>query len=106
MRKNLARFLCGCGISPEVVESQFFLKFCCSLNSGYEGVTAKKKRQHDIPTLYAATKREVKEMISGQAKLSLGFDGFKDESGSHVINFVETVEEKCAFRTCLDPEGA
>lgn len=37
---KLARFLCGCGIAPDVVDSQVFKDFCKSLNSGYDGLSS------------------------------------------------------------------
>lgn len=106
VRKKLARIICGCGLAPEIVNSIFFKEFCHSLNSGYRNSSYNTLRNIDIPSFYSETKSKVSWMMSGQAKLTIGVDGFNYESGNHAINFVETVEDKRTFKNCMDPDGA
>jgi hypothetical protein len=39
----------------------------------------------------------------GNPLRTLGFDGFKTEAGTDVVNCTETAGDKCAFKSCVDP---
>ena len=54
--------------------------------------------------------KKIKEEIrsiwktKGEPLLTLGFDGFKTEAGTHVINFTESACDLTAYVECVDPE--
>lgn len=50
-------------------------------------------------------KSKIHTVFFNLGKPTLRFDGFKDENGGHLINYVEIVGEVCEFRRCLGPDG-
>lgn len=88
-RKAFAGMISGACIAPTLVENPGFLKFCRSLNSRYDGVSASTVRQTDIPALYENVRRQILDLLDGSQRLTLGWYGFKGEDNEHVVNFCE-----------------
>ena len=63
-------------------------------------------RKHFVPTLFEKTKEEIRGIWKnkGDPLLTMGFDGFKTEAGTHVVNFTESADDLTAFIDCVDPE--
>ncbi|KAJ8610757.1 hypothetical protein CTAYLR_010575 [Chrysophaeum taylorii] len=57
------------------------------------------------PRLFEETVQNINKMwfATGNFARTLGFDGFKTETGTHVIIVTECSGEKTAFKACVDP---
>lgn len=95
----------GAAIAPTLAKNTEFIKFCHSLNSGYEGVSAIIVRRTDIPTLYDDGRSQILDLLAWSEMFTLGWNGFKREDDEHEVNFCEGSDTSIAFRKWLDHEG-
>ena len=106
---KINRFLVGCAIAFNVTNTFFFIDMIRSLNSAAVKFIPKSDsfRRVHLPSLFKSTVEDVRKMwCSRQLPYrTIGFDGFKTEVGTHVVNVTETSGRVSAFVACIDPQG-
>ena len=104
---RVARLICGCALPFRIVVSPYFIELLQECNSAIGGRLAKDDafRTKWVPELYRTVCGQINEMWKalGYPLRTVGFDGFKSESGDHVVNVTETARDKTAFKKCVDP---
>jgi hypothetical protein len=105
--EKITRFIVGCALSFLIIESVFFLDLLASLNTAFMVYLVKSDafRTTWVPRLFESTVLQVADMwvAMGSPLRTLGFDGFKTEAGTHVVNCTESALDKTAFTSCVDP---
>lgn len=106
---KINRFLVGCAIPFNVTNSFLFIDMIKALNSAAVKFVPKSDsfRRTHLPNLFKNTVEDVRKMWSSRQMpfRTIGFDGFKTEIGTHVVNVTETSGNISAFVACIDPEG-
>lgn len=110
INQALMRFICGCGLAFNLIDSSFFRDFVKSLNQAYARKMPKQDafRNTHLPDLYNKIVQAISRMWYDEGNLpkTFGFDGYTDKAnGNQVVNCTETVSDKTAFVACIDPEG-
>ena len=87
---RVARLICGCALPFRIVVSPYFIELLQECNSAIGGRLAKDDafRTKWVPELYRTVCGQINEMWKalGYPLRTVGFDGFKSESGDHVVN--------------------
>ena len=103
----ITTFLVGCALPFTIVESIFFIEMITTLNSAFIKFLPKREafRRTWAPKIFESTVTGIDKMWAslGNPLRTFGFDGFKTEAGTHVINCTETSGDKTAFKSCIDP---
>jgi hypothetical protein len=103
----ITKFIVGCALPFLIVESVFFISMINELNGAYVKHLPKVDafRTKWMPELFDDTVKKLAIMWRelGDPLLTLGFDGFKTEADTHVVNCTETAGDKTAFKSCVEP---
>ncbi len=103
----ITQFIVSCALPFCIVNTIFFLNMITMLNAAYRQFLPKSDTfaWKWLPELFHNTVEKLGNMWRnlGDPLLTLGFDAFKTEAGSHVINITETSGDKTAFKSCVDP---
>jgi hypothetical protein len=91
INEQVTRFVVGCGVPFNIINSKFFRDMCKSMNGAYHKQMPKANafRITHLPKLYNTTVEDIKEMWKkqGDPPRTFGFDGFTSKGdGTQVIN--------------------
>lgn len=91
-----------------MVESIFFISMITAWNAAYIKFLPKVDafRVKWMPALFNETANQLAIMwwALNYPLLTLGFEAFKTEAGTHVVNFTESAGDKTAFKSCVEPK--
>ena len=103
----ITEFLVGCALPFSIVNTIFFINMISCLNTAYLKFLPKQDtfRNKWVPIIFNETVDSIKKLWHGLGNplVTLGFDGFKTEAGTHVVLVTETAIGKTAFKACVDP---
>lgn len=105
----ITKFVVGCAIPFNVVNSPYFTEMIASLNTAAVRFMPKSKAftETHLPSLYKDTSERISNIwgCSSENRLlrTMGFDGFTNEVSESVVNITETSNGKSAFVDCIDP---
>lgn len=103
----ITEFIVACALPFNIVNTEVFRTMIKKLNSAYFVHLPKSEafRRRFLPACYTNTKNNIDEMwktLQAPHK-TLGFDGFTNNLGDSIVNFVESTSDKTAFVQCVDP---
>lgn len=106
--QSITEFIVGCAVAFTTAESSFFIDMLKSLNAACIKHLPKADffRRTHLPESFDDTVKEINGMWKdvGNPWLTLGHDGHANDNDISVLIVTETVEDKTAFKKCMDPK--
>ena len=103
----IVQFICGCGLAFNIVNSVFFIGMIVSLNTVFAAKYLVKSQAFQrtwLPQLYGDVHLQVASYFANYPGFlrTLGLDGYTTPASQHVVNYVETMGDKTAFRDTIE----